>query len=292
MKKKIWILPLLLLATSCIHDDDDDCPVMQPSTHLYFSYLGDVGRDIFPSKIESVSLYVFDQNDKLVEQRVINHAQLSVYQGTQVSLHTGLYQVVCWGNVFANTTIIQQNDRLTGELSHPNYYTQQPIVGNDSLYYVYQKIYIPEPDPLVPDTLYFQGSHIKFRIYLHGAYLDETANPIRIRVNNLPPTYDFRMRNEHPLVTYLPNGGLEPNSNAFCYRFSTLRIVDDNPVTIDLMDATTGKPFYTLPLKDYMNKYGIHVNQKNEAIIPVHFSISSIGVSVLPWDNEDLKPEI
>lgn len=293
MKKILWILPLLLLATSCIHEDDDnDCPVQPVKSSLYFSYLGDVNREIFPSKIQSVNLYIYDQNDKQVEHRVISHAELQAYQGVNLALSKGLYQVVCWGNASTNTIVINSTDRLAAELSHPNYYTNQPIAGNDSLYYVYQKVYIPEPTPTVADTLYFRGAHIKFHVYLHGAYLDNNKNAFRIRVNQLPPTYNFMMQNNHSLVSYLPSGAPEPTGGAFGYHFNTLRIADDNPVTIDLIDTNTGKPFYTLPLKEYMQRNKIHVNNLNEAIIPVHFDISSTGVSVLPWEDEDLKPEI
>lgn len=291
MKKNLWILPLLMIVSSCIRNDNDDCS-SQPSMLLYFSYLGDGTQDIFPSKIENVNLYIFGQDDQLVEQHLIDRAELQAYQGTRLTLPEGLYHVVCWGNTFTNTTVINQQSRLIAELSHPNYYAHQTIMTNDSLYYVYQKVYIPASDPVVPDTLYFNGAHIKFRVYLHGAYKDADNNPFYIHVNNLSPTYNFEMLNKNPLVSYQPNGFENVAAPMYCYYFNTLRISDNNPVTIDLMNAKTQESFYTLPLKDYMTQYGIHVDGRNEAIINVHFHISSLGVSVLPWEDEDLKPEI
>ena len=58
--KKAIILYLLLLVTvtGCIKENLDDC-----ETTLYFSYLGDGTKEIFPQKIEKVDMYIYNQNN-------------------------------------------------------------------------------------------------------------------------------------------------------------------------------------------------------------------------------------
>ena len=52
MKKAIILYILLLVTvTGCIKENLDDC-----ETTLYFSYLGDGTKEIFPQKIEKVDM--------------------------------------------------------------------------------------------------------------------------------------------------------------------------------------------------------------------------------------------
>ena len=54
MKKAIILYILLLVTvTGCIKENLDDC-----ETTLYFSYLGDGTKEIFPQKIEKVDMYI------------------------------------------------------------------------------------------------------------------------------------------------------------------------------------------------------------------------------------------
>ena len=55
MKKAIILYILLLVTvTGCIKENLDDC-----ETTLYFSYLGDGTKEIFPQKIEKVDMYIY-----------------------------------------------------------------------------------------------------------------------------------------------------------------------------------------------------------------------------------------
>lgn len=298
-KKLLILLPFIVLFVGCIKDDadDDTCPT---SSTLYFSYTGDGFTELFPAKISNVWLYVFNTDNALVTKLSIDRTQLSAYQGTQLDLPQGQYHVLCWGNTFNKTIDKNAMARLTAELSNPEYEGGGAVTTNDSLYYAYRLLTVP-PIPVKNDTIHFQGAHIKFRVFLHGAYTSATttrSNPSAyyIRVNQLPPTYDFSMQNLHSPISYKPIGAEEAElgtgKSVFAYRFNTLRIADNNPVTIDLIDAKTEQVVYTLSLKDYMALYGIHVNGINEAIINVHFVISSVGITVLPWQDEVIHPEV
>ena len=66
MKKAIILYILLLVTvTGCIKENLDDC-----ETTLYFSYLGDGTKEIFPQKIEKVDMYIYNQNNVFVQKKI------------------------------------------------------------------------------------------------------------------------------------------------------------------------------------------------------------------------------
>lgn len=290
MKHILLILLFIGFTSSCIDDDDDDY-CSETNTSLLFTYTGDGGVEIFPSKVERVHLYVFGQENKQMEQLILEKNQLASYQGVKLNLPEGQYHVICWGNVFDKTSV-KEGDEQASEISSPEYYAQQPVTTNDSLYFAYHSLEV-KPNRGGADTVRFLGAHIDFNVYLHGNYTSRQIESIyHIRINNLPPAYNFQKQNKYSFVSYYPVGINSSNGHVCVYKFNILQIKNDNSVTIDLIETQSGKIAYTLPLKEYMKKYNIHVDNKNEAAITVHFSISEIGVSVLPWENENIYPEL
>jgi hypothetical protein len=65
MKKAIILYILLLVTvTGCIKENLDDC-----ETTLYFSYLGDGTKEIFPQKIEKVDMYIYNQKQCICTEK-------------------------------------------------------------------------------------------------------------------------------------------------------------------------------------------------------------------------------
>lgn len=281
MKRITLLLMIAALFTSCFDEDTDDCPA--DSYPLYFSYKGDIDTDIFQSKIESVNLYIYNLDNTLVKSMLVAKSDLALFQGAYLNLPVGKYNIVCWGNITALSSVKQENNSQSAELAHPNYYTATNIESNDSLYYGNYTIDIL-PKSEKKDTVHFIGSHIKFKINIYRT--NNTTNYI-VRVNNLLPTYNFAMQSLQNPISYYPT-----TTDNSTYRFNILRIKDDNAVTIDIVDPLSNNIIYTLSLKDYMIQYGISVENKNEASITVNFSATNIGIIVLPWNGENLYPEM
>lgn len=63
-KAIILYILLLVTVTGCIKENLDDC-----ETTLYFSYLGDGTKEIFPQKIEKVDMYIYNQNNVFVQKQ-------------------------------------------------------------------------------------------------------------------------------------------------------------------------------------------------------------------------------
>ena len=79
IQKSLLMIVVAALFTGCdmIKEDRDDCP-----TGLYVNFVYDYNTqraDMFKDHVGSVTLYVFDESDKLVAQRTVNGSELSVY---------------------------------------------------------------------------------------------------------------------------------------------------------------------------------------------------------------------
>lgn len=79
IEKSLQMIVVAALFASCdmMKEDRDNCP-----TGLYVNFVYDYNiqrADMFKDHVGSVTLYVFDESDKLVAQRTVNGSELSVY---------------------------------------------------------------------------------------------------------------------------------------------------------------------------------------------------------------------
>ena len=82
----------LPLAGGCIRENMDDC---KGKVTLRFRYVGDGTTDIFPEKIEHVTMYVYSIADgSLAAIQKYDDNALAAYQGADVMLFPGRYEVV------------------------------------------------------------------------------------------------------------------------------------------------------------------------------------------------------
>lgn len=277
------------LFTGCIKDDLEDCII--EGEPLYFSYLGDFGKEIFPDKINEVNLYVYNESESLVQKIVLNKSDLNKLQGTTLNLPDGRYHLACFGNVFSETFVDNELSRgATAVVGAPEYFTKNIISTNDSLYFGSLDISLKNNTP-APDTLYFSSSHIKMLIKLEGLD-DYEESPVKIQVENLSPTVDFLQKYSTDTVSYYPVISNDNLNNNFVARFNVLRFNDDNNINIKLIDTSTGNIVYTLKLADFMVQNNIKVTGINEAFVGIAFRFNALGVVVKPWDEENITPGI
>ena len=151
MKKAIILYILLLVTvTGCIKENLDDC-----ETTLYFSYLGDGTKEIFPQKIEKVDMYIYNQNNVFVQKTVLNRKEFNRQRGTTLNLPSGQYHIICWGNSLNDTRINEGSSLQNNLVGAPHYFTKELISTNDSLYFGEREITIVNESYKV-DTVYFQ----------------------------------------------------------------------------------------------------------------------------------------
>ena len=79
IQKSLQMIVVAALLAGCdmMKEDRDDCP-----TGLYVNFVYDYNiqrADMFKDHVGAVTLYVFDESDRLVAQRTVNGSELSVY---------------------------------------------------------------------------------------------------------------------------------------------------------------------------------------------------------------------
>ena len=299
MKKLFYLcLPLVsfVLLASCIKEDYTDCERCK----LTFSYTGDVEYDIFPQQITSVSLYVFDEDDRLVQTKRIEQNDLKIYQGTKLNLNPGTYRVVGVGNDYDLTETYNTSaaDMSQITLSHPNAATNGVVEGNDSLYLGQKTITIPA-DYWYEDDVPFRSSHLKVSYTVKGyvnpdAMVDTRASEgyLELRVKNLLPMTDFNNRAHGDKITYHPELLLQARDGDHYGYFNIMRHTKDSEVEFELVDKASGEVVHTLLLKDFLEKFPQIDVSKQEVLIPIVVEFKNIGVTVtIPeWMIQDVTP--
>lgn len=290
----IILLVATLFMPGCIREDENDCPV---DSSIYFSYVGDETDEIFSSKIDDVILYVYNEQNMLEREIYLNKQDLDKRQGVVLDmLPAGKYHVVCWGNPHEYT---QMNEVLRLEdaiLGAPNYFLDEDINTNDSLYFGRKDIVIPNTDT---DTIKFKGAHVKIRVLIdeedinkpHDMKLRNTSTVFKIEVDNLSPTINFDKITSDKLVSYYPVCLLE-NEYESCADFNVLPFNDNNNIHIHLKNIESGNTIYTLTLADFMRENNISIDNKNEVKLGIRFRFKGAAITVSAWDEEDIKPGI
>lgn len=288
MKKAIILYTLLLVTvTGCIKENLDDC-----ETTLYFSYLGDEVKEIFPQKIEKVDMYIYNQNNVCIQKTVLNRKELNHQRGTTLNLPSGQYHIVCWGNSLSDTKINDGSTLQNSIVGAPHYFTKEVISTNDSLYFGEREITIVNEGYKV-DTVFFSSAHIKMQIELEGLDIGSTraaVSPISIEMGNLSSSVDFTktFSNEH--VSYFPLVNFDSGIQKYGAKFNVLRFNDENEVYLRLHDNQSNTELYTMQLKDFMKENNITVDGINEATVGIRIRFNGTTITVKPWDEEVIRP--
>ena len=276
----------LPLAGGCIRENMDDC---KGKVTLRFRYVGDGTTDIFPEKIEHVTMYVYSIADgSLAAIQKYDDNALAAYQGADVMLFPGRYEVVCWGNALEETTI-NEGEKIAAN----GYFENTDIATNDPLYYGTIEIEVPET--LVENNYIcdFVCSHVKFRVRVEG--FDQTTMGVpSLELTQLASFTDFdNVPSDEERCSYHPvlAAGSDGEQTVYTAEFNTLRFNDDNDIMLRLHSDETRVVAHEFPLADFLQEHNIAVEGVNEVTVPILIRFSPIGVTIDDWDSVPVNPD-
>lgn len=276
----------LPLAGGCIRENMDDC---KGKVTLRFRYVGDGTTDIFPEKIEHVTMYVYSIADgSLAAIQKYDDNALAAYQGADVMLFPGRYEVVCWGNALDETTI-NEGEKIAAD----GYFENTDIATNDPLYYGTIEIEVPET--LVENNYIcdFVCSHVKFRVRVEG--FDQTTMGVpSLELTQLASFTDFdNVPSDEERCSYHPvlDAGYDGEQTVYTAEFNTLRFNDDNDIMLRLHSDETRVVAHEFPLADFLQEHNIAVEGVNEVTVPIRIRFSPIGVTIDDWDSVPVNPD-
>lgn len=276
----------LPLAGGCIRENMDDC---KGKVTLRFRYVGDGTTDIFPEKIEHVTMYVYSIADgSLAAIQKYDDNALAAYQGADVMLFPGRYEVVCWGNALDETTI-NEGEKIAAD----GYFENTDIATNDPLYYGSIEIEVPETLAENNYICDFVCSHVKFRVRVEG--FDQTTMGVpSLELTQLASFTDFdNVPSDEERCSYHPvlAAGSDGEQTVYTAEFNTLRFNDDNDIMLRLHSDETRVVAHEFPLADFLQEHNIAVEGVNEVTVPILIRFSPIGVTIDDWDSVPVNPD-
>ena len=248
------------------------------------SYKGDGADDIFQEKINSVDLYVFDQQNNCVESFRASESDLQEQLVTLPPLDPGEYKVICIGN--ANQTKVENlesKDLTQMRFAAEAYINGEVTSGNDSLYWSSTDYTITPFDAMKAEEVregVFASSHYDVSVEITGfsAATKAPSVPI-IEIVGVAPYTDFTNKAFGGPATYTITS------------FSNIMRHTDNAV---LRVTYEGQVLAEKSFTEHIAELGIKI-ENQEVLIPFEIEFNSntaqVKITAPSWYVVNVKPE-
>lgn len=316
MKNILYLcLPLVsfVLLTGCIKENLDGC-----ERCIGFEYYADGDTDVFPEYITRVSLYVFDENDKMVPASdlgghnpiVLEQNDLKKYQGVKLMLTGGTYRFVALGNpnTEQQTEVCNVDCGNMAEIiyRHPDC-TASEVEGNDPLYLGSKVVEIPD-DVNFKTKMRLYSSHQKVTVTVKGYIGDEAKgentrgnnSDLALRLVNVSSQTDFFQEDasvsdqnlaDGSLVAYNPSLTLDRETGWYEGKFNILRHTADSTMAFEIIERATGRVLFTVTFADFLKEFYEVDITKQEALIPMIVEFTDEVIVTIPsWMLEHRNP--
>lgn len=306
-------LLVLVLPSSCIKEDFDDCD----NVTIYFQYLADGDQDVLYQYMKKIDLYVFDEGGHIMGVGHYNEDELKTFSAKpSFKLTPGRkYKVVAVGNAYERTEVVN----LTSEtefnkiyLQHPAWGTDDEVDGHDHNYIGQEEFFIPSKDEFTVyrDTVTLYSAHVNVDIEINGLPAPEAIRageemPYKLMIEQSNAQTDFEGNindAEEAKGTCYPDLIYDYERN--CYRTDDLCLfrMNDNYGHIDesccehqlvLVNTLTGEEMVRGSIYNYVKAHEDDFDlTKQEATLPVaiNFTETTVEIKLPAWYVEDIEP--
>lgn len=292
--KILCSLAVVVLAAGCIKEDLDDCW----NVSLYFQYLADGDKDVLSQYVDKVDLYVYNEQDELVESVSYHQDELINFQATpHFRLEPGRYRVVTVGNAHDQTVVVNEasGDYDNIYIQHPNWETGDVVTGHDHNYMgdCYFEI---GADKLVRDTITMESAHIDVVVEIKGAAVGSKADvgyTLTFENSNAQTSFENEVNPEAqgtccPPLVYDEETGLLRTDNLALFRMDSEGCCEH---VMKLTDAE-GKVLATVDIDKYIEENEVDI-EAQEALLRIGIEFTQVGVVIrIPdWEIVDTTPE-
>ena len=309
MKALRYISALIIACvclTGCIRENIDDC---ETPVDLEFQYFGNGIVDIFPDRIDSVLMYVYElPSGKLRQTMEISKEELAARQGADLRLNPGDYRIVCWGNAGEGSSIDTEGKVITSS----EYAGGDVPSGIEELYFGTVDLNVPQTLRAVKETVVYEASYIMMRVELLGfaklgspsvgtsalsardAVSDAT---VALTHGNHSAVIDFANNPSDEATDYVPTlSGHPDEENSYIADYLVPRFDNDTEARLNIVRNDTGETIYDSPLSAIMDDLDITVDERNEQMVNIRFRLSQtetgLTIDVVGWNTEIVFPEL
>ena len=309
MKALRYISALIIACvclTGCIRENIDDC---ETPVDLEFLYFGNGIVDIFPERVDSVLMYVYElPSGKLSQSRRISKEELGARQGADLRLNPGDYRIVCWGNAGEGSFVDPEGHTITSS-EHAG---GDLPAGIEELYFGTVDLNVPHTLRPVKETVVYEASYIMMRVELLG--FAKLGNPsvgtsalsakdavsdatVALTHGNHSAVIDFANNPSDEATDYVPTlSGHPDEDNSYIADYLVPRFDNDTEARLNIVRNDTGETIYDSPLSDIMDDLDITVDERNEQMVNIRFRLTQtetgLTIDVIGWNTEIVFPEL
>ena len=306
LKNIMLMLVALVLATSCIKEDYDDCD----NVTIYFQYLADGNTDVLYRYMSKVDLYVFDEGGHILGVGHYTQDELSSFSAKpSFKLPAGgRYKVVAVGNAYDDTEVVNLNATSFDDIfiQHPAWGSGDIVTGHDHNYMGQKEFIVPGGEGVMyRDTVTLYSSHVNVSVEIHGLPAPTRANEgiyqLSFENSNAQTSFNNEVNTDEKGTIY-PDLLWDAANN--CYRTDDLALfrMDTNgdlsaslcEHELVLTNTETGEELIRGSIYNYLQRYDDEIDvTKQEATLPIAINFHDVSVDIeLPeWVIVDGKPD-
>ena len=306
LKNIMLMLVALVLATSCIKEDYDDCD----NVTIYFQYLADGNTDVLYRYMSKVDLYVFDEGGHILGVGHYTQDELSSFSAKpSFKLPVGRrYKVVAVGNAYDDTEVVNLNATSFDDIfiQHPAWGSGDVVTDHDHNYMGQKEFIFPGGEGVMyRDTVTLYSSHVNVSVEIHGLPAPTRANEgiyqLSFENSNAQTSFNNEVNTDEKGTIY-PDLLWDAANN--CYRTDDLalfRMDTDGDLSstlceheLVLTNTETGEELIRGSIYNYLQRYDDEIDvTKQEATLPIAINFHDVSVDIeLPeWVIVDGKPD-
>ena len=239
-------------------------------------------------------MYVYSAADNsLAGEYVFDKDALTAEQGAHLHLFPGNYRIVCWGNMFENTQV--EKTYSEAKVAEPVWFKSDSYTGTDPLYFSDVEISVPESLQDVTETCEFESSHIDMYVKLKGfkGAMGQSGEEVAVNVSHTgcPAYTDFFNVPAAEKCEVMPEIMDDPeDEDSYIMQYNVLRFTEDEATSLILTNSADGNEIYTVSIPDFIDRYEVEVDGKQEAAVAIQITLGPVGVEVVEWNIEDVFP--
>ena len=306
LKNIMLMLVALVLATSCIKEDYDDCD----NVTIYFQYLADGNTDVLYRYMSKVDLYVFDEGGHILGVGHYTQDELSSFSAKpSFKLPAGgRYKVVAVGNAYDDTEVVNLNATSFDDIfiQHPAWGSGDVVTDHDHNYMGQKEFIVSGGEGVMyRDTVTLYSSHVNVSVEIHGLPAPTRANEgiyqLSFENSNAQTSFNNEVNTDEKGTIY-PDLLWDAANN--CYRTDDLalfRMDTDGDLSstlceheLVLTNTETGEELIRGNIYNYLQRYDEEIDvTKQEATLPIAINFHDVSVDIeLPeWVIVDGKPD-
>lgn len=308
MKTIRYISALLFLTclTGCIRENIDDC---ETPVELDFLYFGNGIVDIFPDRVNSVLMYIYElPSGRLSQSRRISKEELSARQGADLRLNPGDYRIVCWGNAGEGSFVDTEGKVITSS----EYAGGDVPSGIEELYFGTVDLNVPQTLRAVKETVVYEASYIMMKVELLGfaalrssgavgsMSADENGAAdatVSLTHGNHSALIDFTNTPSDEVTDYAPVLADHPDEDdSYVADYLVPRFDNDTEARLRIVRNDTETSIFDRSLAELMDELEISIDGRNEQMVNLKLRLivsdGKLSIEVLGWNSEIVFPDI